>query len=252
MKILIIVMGILSLFSSCTGRKVKLTEEDKSVQNGYEVEENKSCLDYDTLSGNMFSSNKGNDTIGGCPERFNIAAFERHKKDIVDKCYEEYREILNDDTLREYGKYMSEDDVEYSILEYHKDSYLCYQKRYYKNGNIKSRGIQIIGGDMYTGISRYYSIDGKLQEEVNEDEGYLFTFEQLMHCLEEKGIYFPKGVKLLMRDFSWNGQISKHTIGDSVVYVVTYTPDGGTKFQLVISGKDGSIINEYQCVIVDN
>lgn len=194
------------------------------------------------------------DSIGVCLKRFDIAAFEQHKKDVVgvDKCYEEYREILNDDTLREYGKYMSEDDVKYSILEYHKDSYLCYQKRYYKNGNIKSSGIQIIGGDMYTGISRYYSIDGELQEEVNEDEGYLFTFEQLMHCLEEKGIYFPKGVKLLMRDFSWNGQISKHTIGDSVVYVVTYTLDGGTKSQLVISGKDGSIINEYQCVIKDN
>lgn len=222
MKILIIVMGILSLLSSCTNRKVKLAEEE--------------------------------DSIGVCLKRFDIAAFERHKKDVVgvDKCYEEYREILNDDTLREYGKYMSEDDVEYSILEYHKDSYLCYQKRYYKNGNIKSSGIQIIGGDMYTGISRYYSIDGELQEEVNEDEGYLFTFEQLMHCLEKKGIYFPKGVKLLMGDFSWNGQISKHTIGDSVVYVVIYTPDGGAKSQLVISGKDGSIINEYQCVIVDN
>ena len=49
MKILIIVMGILSLFSSCTGRKVKLAEEDKSVQNRYEVKENKSCLDHDTL-----------------------------------------------------------------------------------------------------------------------------------------------------------------------------------------------------------
>lgn len=251
MKILIIVMGILSLFSSCTNRKVKLTEEEDSAKNKYEVKKNKSCLNNDTLSGNMVSSNKGNDTIGVCPERFDVAAFERHKKNVVHKYYEEYREILNDDTLREYGKYMSENDVEYSILEYHKNSYLCYQKRYYKNGNIKSSGIQIIGGDMYTGISRYYSIDGKLQEEVNEDEDYFFTFEQLMHCLEERGIYFSKGVKPLMGDFSWNDQISKHTIGDSVVYVVTYTLDGGTKSQLVISGKDGSIINEYQCVIED-
>lgn len=128
MKILIIAMGILSLFSSCTNRKVKLTEEVDSVQNGFEVKENKSCLDNDTLPSNMFSSNKGNDTIGVCLKRFDIAAFERHKKDVTNKYYEEYREILNDDTLREYGKYMSEDDVEYSILEYHKDSYLCYQK----------------------------------------------------------------------------------------------------------------------------
>lgn len=62
MKILFIVMGILSLFTSCTNRKVKLTEEVDSVQNGFEVKENKSRLDNDTLPSNMFSSNKGNDT----------------------------------------------------------------------------------------------------------------------------------------------------------------------------------------------
>lgn len=62
MKILIIVMGILSLFSSCTGRKVKLAEEDKSVQNRYEVKENKSCLDHDTLPADTGCFDKGGKT----------------------------------------------------------------------------------------------------------------------------------------------------------------------------------------------
>lgn len=104
MKILIVVMGILSLFSSCTNRKVKLTEEVDSVQNGFEVKENKSRLDNDTLPSNMFSSNKGNDTIGVCTKRFDIAAFERHKKDYENSTYVGYTEIVANDTLINYIK----------------------------------------------------------------------------------------------------------------------------------------------------
>lgn len=57
---------------------------------------------------------------------------------------------------------------------------------------------------MLMGISRYYSIDGELQREVNEDDGYSFTFEQLMSLLNEKGMYFPKDV-----DLNYRYQINK-------------------------------------------
>ena len=61
MKTLIIVMGILSLFTSCSGRKEKLVKKEGSALNEFEVEKSKFYLDADTL-GNIVSFNKGNDT----------------------------------------------------------------------------------------------------------------------------------------------------------------------------------------------
>ena len=251
MKILIIVMGILSLFSSCTNRKEKLTEEEKSVQNGSEVEENKSCLDHDTLLGNMFSSNKGNDTIEACTKRFDIATFERHKKDFVTNYHEGYK-VLNDDTLRVYSKYINDNEVEYTIEEYSKESYFCYLNTYFANGNMKSKRILNITGDMYLGVSLYYSKGGKLEKEVNEDEGYCFTFQQLISLLEKRGVFIPKGITLPDGFIDYRYRISRDIIDDLVVYTVIYPLSDRKDVILSVSGKDGSIIKEIPYTIEDN
>lgn len=103
MKTLIIAMGILSLFASCSGRKEKLAKKEDSALNEFEVEKSKSYLDTDTL-GNIVSFNKGNDTIEICTKRFDIAAFERHKKDHENSTYVGYTEIVSNDTLINYLK----------------------------------------------------------------------------------------------------------------------------------------------------
>lgn len=118
MKILIMVMGILGLFASCTGRKERLAKKEGSALNEFEVEKSKSYLDTDTL-GNIVSFNKGNYTIEVCTKRFDIATFERHKKDFVTNYHEGYK-VLNDDTLRVYSKYINDNEVEYTIEEYSK------------------------------------------------------------------------------------------------------------------------------------
>ena len=242
MKTLIIVMGVLGLFSSCTNRKVKLTEEEDSVQNGYEVKENKSCLDHDTLSGNMFSSNKSNDTIGVCPKRFDIAAFEQHKKDYENNSYVGYTEILSNDTLIKYIMDKTPDYVQYATIKHPKESYLSYESIYYENGNIKSEKTYEPGNGMLMGISRYYSIDGELQREVNEDDGYFFTFEQLMSLLSKKGMYFPKDV-----DLNYRYQINKLIAEDGAkIYFVIYPLSDETDLAITVSGKDGSIIEEHR------
>jgi len=251
MKILIVVMEILSLFSSCTNRKVKLTEEVDSVQNGFEVKENKSCLDNDMLPSNMFSSNKGNDTIEVCTKRFDIAAFERHKKDFVTNYHEGYK-VLNDDTLRVYSKYINDNEVEYTIEEYSKESYFCYLNTYFANGNMKSKRILNITGDMYLGVSLYYSKEGKLEKEVNEDEGYCFTFQQLRSLLEKRGVFIPKGITLPDGFIDYRYRISRDIIDDLVVYTVIYPLSDRKDVILSVSGKDGSIIKEIPYTIEDN
>ncbi|MFS2670906.1 hypothetical protein AAH066_10770 [Parabacteroides distasonis] len=242
MKILFIVMGILSLFTSCTNRKVKLTEEVDSVQNGFEVKENKSRLDNDTLPSNMFSSNKGNDTIGVCTKRFDIAAFERHKKDYENSTYVGYTEIVANDTLINYLKDKTLGYVQYATIKHPKESYLSYESIYYENGNIKSEKTYGPGNGMLMGISRYYSVDGELQREVNEDDGYSFTFEQLINLLNEKGMYFPKDV-----DLNYRYQKNKLIAEDGAkIYFVIYPLSDETDLAITVSGKDGFIIEEHR------
>lgn len=242
MKILLIVMGILSLFASCTGR-------NKSALN--EVVKSKSYLDTDTL-GNIVRFNKGNDTIEVCNKRFDIAAFERHEKDFVDNCHEGYREILNDDTLRVYSKYINDNEVEFAIEEYSKESYFCYLNTYFANGNMKSKRILNITGDMYLGVSLFYSKEGKLEKAVNEDEGYCFTFQQLISLLEKRGVYFPKGIKLPNGFIDFRYRISKGVVDDLVVYTVIYPLSDKKDVILSVSGKDGSIIKEIPYTLENN
>lgn len=45
--------------------------------------------------------------------------------------------MLNDETLRVYSKYINDNEVEYTIEEYSKESYFCYLNTYFANGNIK-------------------------------------------------------------------------------------------------------------------
>ena len=94
---------------------------------------------------------------------------------------------------------------------------------------------------MLIGISRYYSIDGELQREVNEDEGYSFTFKQLMSLLDEKGMCFPKDV-----DLDYRYQINKIIGEDGLkTYIVIYPLYDETDLTITVSGKDGSIIDEH-------
>lgn len=258
MKILIIVIGILGIFSSCTSRKESSTEKKKSTLKEVEMKKDSSCLDTDTLPADTGCSDKGSDTIGAY-NRLDIDTFERYYNDLDDGSpFRKSR--LPDGTLRIRFKYTYHDTVFYYMTDYPKDSYLCYENEYYGNSNIKSERTRIIYGDMYVGTSRYYSINGKLQKEVNEDEGYSFTIEQLMRLLKKKGIDIPKGAKLVNGYIDTHYRIYKNLDPEQPAYSVWYSldPQKDSIFAMAqdsvfkISGKDGSIIDESRYILEYN
>ncbi|WP_025069016.1 hypothetical protein [Bacteroides gallinarum] len=256
MKILIIVMGILGIFSSCTNRKENSTEEKQSILKEVKMKKDSSCFDTDTLPTDTGCSNKDNDTIGAYNKRIDIEAFYRYCNDFDNGS--SFTRLPNG-TLKERGKYIYSDTAFY-LIDYPKDSYLCYENEYYGNGNIKSERTRIIYGDMYVGTSRYYSINGKLKEEVNEDEGYSFTIEELMHLLKKKGINIPKGAKLVNGYIDTHYKIRKHLDPEQPGYEVWYSldPQKDSIFAMAqdsvftISGKDGSIIDESRYILEYN
>ena len=216
------------------------------------------CFDTDTLPVDTGCSDKGSDTIGAY-NRLDIDTFERYYNDLDDGSpFRKSR--LPDGTLRIRFKYTYHDTVFYYMTDYPKDSYWCYENEYYGNGNIKSERTRIIYGDMYLGTSRYYSINGKLKEEVNEGEGYSFTIGQLMHLLKKKGINIPKGAKLVNGYIDTHYKIRKHLDPKQPGYEVWYSldPQKDSIFAMAqdsvftISGKDGSIIDESRYILEYN
>lgn len=105
---------------------------------------------------------------------------------------------------------------------------------------------------MYLGVSLYYSKEGKLEKEANEDEGYCFTFQQLISLLEKRGVFIPKGITLPDGFIDYRYRISRDIIDDLVVYTVIYPLSDRKDVILSVSGKDGSIIKEIPYTIEDN
>lgn len=105
---------------------------------------------------------------------------------------------------------------------------------------------------MYLGVSLFYSKEGKLEKEVNEDEGYCFTYQQLISLLTKRGVYFPKGVNLPSGFIDYRYRISKDILDDLAVYTVIYPLSNRKDVILSVSGKDGSIIEEIPYIIEDN
>lgn len=176
--------------------------------------------------------------------KFDVAAFEQHEKDHVNDGYEEYQEILPNDTSVKYMKDKTEDCVQYIIIKRPKNSLLTYESVYYENGNLKSEKTYGPCYGMLIGVSRCYSIDGELEQEINEDDGYSFTFEQLMNLLNERGLSYPKGVLL---DYRY--QITKVRAGEEgKAYFVIYPLSHDTDLTITVNGKNGSIIAERRCI----
>ena len=257
MKILFIIIGILGIFSSCTSRKESSTEKKKSTLKEVKMKKDSCCIGTDTQHADTGCSDKGNDTIGAYNKRLDIKAFHRYCNDFDDGS--SFTRLPNG-TLRERGKYIYCDTACYYVIDYPKDSYLCYENEYYGNGNLKSERTRIIYGDMYVGTSRYYSINGKLKGEVNEDEGYSFTIGQLMHLLKKKGINIPQGAKLVNGYIDTHYKIRKHLDPEQPGYEVWYSldPQKDSIFAMAqdsvftISGKDGSIIDESRYILEYN
>lgn len=181
MKILISVMGILGIFSSCTSRKESLTEKKKSTLKEVKMKKDSSCSDTDMLPVDAGCSDKGNDTIGVYNRRIDIEAFDRCCNDSVDGS--SFTRLPNG-TLREIGKYIYYDMAFCYVIDYPKDSYLCYENKYYGNGNIKSERTRIIYGNIYVGTSqgfRFYFLAYMLF--ALEDNGGDMIPESIVHLL---------------------------------------------------------------------
>ena len=117
------------------------------------------------------------------------------------------------------------------------DEYFDYYESYYINGNIKSKLISSWLG-FNVGKSYKYDENGDLLEIKDWDEGYLFTFKNVLNFLSKIPLEIQKPTTI---------QISKNTIKNTRTWIISF-PDTRIKKNViyVLNGLDGSILNKYE------
>ena len=102
----------------------------------------------------------------------------------------EYQEIKGNNNIYMYGV---KDEI-YATTIYTKDSYYAVKKIYHSNTIIKEKGI-FFNGNENTKLGVWYEFDsnGKVINKTNYDEGYTFSFEDVLNYCKENKINIELG-----------------------------------------------------------
>jgi len=80
-----------------------------------------------------------------------------------------------------------------SYREFVKDSYFIITKGYFRNGNIKGKGLFFNNKTFQKGTWYEFDESGKLIKETDYDKPYKFTFEEIVKFCENEKIPLQKG-----------------------------------------------------------
>lgn len=148
----------------------------------------------------------------------------------------------------------------YVSIQYNEDSYYAIKKIFNGNGIIQEKGAFFNGGDyLKLGIWYQYDDTGKLLKEIDYDEGYKFSFQDVLNFCQLKKIKIVKGdVRKLPGGFYT--QILKDENNGKKVWIIKYQ-DGikitenvvtdGNKVvyksvfeEIILDGQTGKVISE--------
>jgi len=123
------------------------------------------------------------------------------------------------------------------------NSYFSITKLYYKNKNIKEKGISFNNGSEY-GIWYEFNQEGKLIKEINSDDGYDFGWEKIIAYCEEKEIPLTKGFK----EFDgFQTSVYKREEENKKLWIISFLlPVGDKIMEITLDGKTGKEIKQKE------
>lgn len=146
--------------------------------------------------------------------------------------------------IRDKETYLEEDfqDPGYARVEYLEDSFYYTMKLFYNNGSISKKGNLFNNGSEY-GIWYEFNEEGKLIKEINTDEGYTFSWKEIIaYCIDKK-IELIKGVP----KGGFNTSIYKRELEGKKVWVISYLlPVGDTVKEITLDGETGKEIKQRE------
>ncbi len=169
-------------------------------------------------------------------EKFDIVTFEKEstleKRTVTTESY-----FLEEDT--QSSGYVS--------VKYPNNSVFSIVKLFYKNGNIREKGIQFNNGSEY-GIWYKFDESGKLTEEENTDEGYQFSWDDVVEYCKKNKIKlaegYPKG--------GWQTEIFKETDGAQNIWKITYQVAGELLNEVTLDSNTGSELSKREIIFSNN
>lgn len=146
---------------------------------------------------------------------------------------------------------MGQPEIYYASIKYFPGTNYALKKIYHGNGNIKEKGA-FFNGNENTKLGMWYEYDsnGKLIKEINYDEGYKYSFEDVLLFCELKKIAVIKGdIRKLQGGFYT--QIIKDTMNGRKVWIIKYQ-DGKKPSENIVT-ENGKVLYKsiYEELILD-
>lgn len=122
----------------------------------------------------------------------------------------------------------------------------CFQifKKFYKNGNIREKGLVINKGNAKKGEWYYFSETGVLEREENSELHYKYNFDDLLLYLKKEDIPVTIG----RADVGFHTEISNNSDSIPPQWYVSWLKDSSkmpnTIEKITIDGKSGKIISK--------
>ena len=133
---------------------------------------------------------------------------------------------------------MFEEDSSYIQYTSAKNSTLSDVKSYYKSTKLRTAGRKFF--DFYIGTGQVYDEDGKMVSEINFENGYLFSVNQLVEKMR-------KDFNLDILDMYKPIKVIRGTFNDSPVYFISTVPDPSDRFRvrmIIVDGITGKTISD--------
>lgn len=136
----------------------------------------------------------------------------------------------------------------YYYLKFFNDSYFSIVKEYYPNGNIKEKGWhfnQQNTNGFKKGIWYYFNESGELINEINHDEPFKFTAEDVFRFCEKEHIVLEKGDKPYA-EYGFHTEIRKelkYNDYKNCVWIIRRQINGGENEQIVLDGISGKVLS---------
>lgn len=133
-------------------------------------------------------------------------------------------------------------------LEYYKDSYFMISKSYHLNGNIKKKGIAF--NDFFSkGIWYEFDEEGKLIKEIDYDEPFKFTFEDVLKFCEKQNIKIEKGP---ISQNGWHNLISREIENGKPVWKIEYLKKTNLIEIIKLDGITGKVLGAETYDYINN
>ncbi|MFL0062334.1 hypothetical protein, partial [Tenacibaculum maritimum] len=128
------------------------------------------------------------------------------------------------------------------------NSYFSITKLFYKNNNIKEKGISFNNGSEY-GVWHEFDENGKLIKTINTDEDYGFDWKAVILYCEKNKIPLTKGFK----EFDgFQTRIFKNEIDNRKLWEITCQISGDELLKITLDGETGKELKKEKLEFVNH